>query len=106
MEEDVAKTPDAISNIIQGIQSDSFENRFIRKDGSITHMQWTAHWSTEEGILFCVARDTTEKKNLEAQFLRAQRMESIGNLAVNARYAMPRGGALSISASNLMLDEH
>lgn len=80
-EEDVAKTSDAIGNIIQGKRSGSFENRFIRKSGSITHMQWTAYWSAEEGILFCVARDTTEKKNLEAQFLRAQRMESIGTLA-------------------------
>lgn len=81
VEEDVAKTSDAISNIIQGIQSGSFENRFIRKGGSIAHMQWTAYWSAEEEILFCVARDITEKKNLEAQFLRAQRMESIGTLA-------------------------
>lgn len=79
--EDVAETAEAISTIIRGKHTGSFENRFVRKDGAITHMQWTAHWSADEEILFCVARDTTEKKNLEAQFLRAQRMESIGTLA-------------------------
>lgn len=79
--EDAAKTFDAISDIIQGKRTGSFENRYLGEDGGITHMQWTAHWSEEEEILFCVARDLTEKKNLEAQFLRAQRMESIGTLA-------------------------
>ena len=59
----------------------SFENRCYRKDRSIGHLQWTVQWSEEEQILFCVGRDITDAKQLEVQFLRAQRMESIGTLA-------------------------
>ncbi|MCU1400151.1 MAG: hybrid sensor histidine kinase/response regulator [Acidimicrobiales bacterium] len=59
----------------------SFENRCYRKDGTIAHLQWTVQWSEEEQIMFCVGRDITDAKQLEVQFLRAQRMESIGTLA-------------------------
>ncbi len=79
--EDRALTGETAAAIMDGHSTRSFENRYQRKDGSIAFMQWAAHWSGAERILFCVARDITEKKSLESQFLRAQRMESIGTLA-------------------------
>ncbi|MCU1389186.1 MAG: hybrid sensor histidine kinase/response regulator [Ilumatobacteraceae bacterium] len=59
----------------------SFENRCYRRDGTIVHLQWNVQWSEEEQIMFCVGRDITDAKQLEVQFLRAQRMESIGTMA-------------------------
>ncbi len=59
-----------------------FEKEYIRKDGSRVPVIIGASVfedSKEEGVAFVV--DLTEPKKLELQFLRAQRMESIGTLA-------------------------
>jgi PAS domain S-box-containing protein len=59
-----------------------YEKQFIHKDG--THVPVFVgpamfEDNREEG--FCFVLDLTERKKLEKQFLRAQRMESIGTLA-------------------------
>ncbi len=59
-----------------------YEKEYIRKDGSRVPVIIGASVfedSKEEGVAFVV--DLTEPKKLEQQFLRAQRMESIGTLA-------------------------
>ena len=59
-----------------------YEKEFIRKDGSRVHILVGAaafEDSPEEGV--CFVLDLTDRKKLEHQFLRAQRMESIGTLA-------------------------
>jgi PAS domain S-box-containing protein len=59
-----------------------FEKECIRKDGSHVPVLISAasfEDSPEEGVAFAV--DLTERKRLEQQFLRSQRMESIGTLA-------------------------
>lgn len=59
-----------------------YEKEFYRKDGTrvpILIGSATFEDCPEEGVCFIV--DLTERKKLEQQFLRAQRMESIGTLA-------------------------
>ncbi|MEO7996171.1 MAG: PAS domain S-box protein [Gemmatimonadaceae bacterium] len=59
-----------------------FEKEYIRKDGTrVPVLIGAARFqdSAEEGVSFIL--DLTERKKLEQQFLRAQRMESIGTLA-------------------------
>jgi PAS domain S-box-containing protein len=59
-----------------------FEKELIRKDGSRVHIlvgSATFEDNPAEGLSFVL--DLTERKKLEKQFLRAQRMESIGTLA-------------------------
>jgi PAS domain S-box-containing protein len=59
-----------------------YEKAYIRKDGSKVPVLIGASSfedSPEEGVCFVV--DLTERKKLEQQFFRAQRMESIGTLA-------------------------
>jgi PAS domain S-box-containing protein len=59
-----------------------YEKEFIRKDGSrVPVLLGTAAFedNPDEGVSFVL--DLTERKKLEQQFLRAQRMESIGTLA-------------------------
>ena len=53
---------------------------FRRKDGSEFQGEAIAA-VMPDGNLLAIIRDTTERKKLEQQFLRAQRMESIGTLA-------------------------
>jgi len=78
---DRPKTVQAAAAVMAGQPTIGFENRCVRKDGTITHIMWSAGWSESDRSLFCVARDNTERRKLEEQFLRAQRLESIGALA-------------------------
>ena len=79
--DDRDKTRLAVSTARAGTPVRNFENRCRRRNGSVATLQWTIQWSEQEQIMFCVGRDVTEAKHLEAQVLRAQRMESIGTLA-------------------------
>ena len=59
-----------------------YEKEFLRKDGSsVPALIGAAAFEDhpDEGVCFAV--DLTERKKLERQFLRSQRMESIGTLA-------------------------
>ena len=61
------------------------EMRQVRRDGSeiIVESRWTLVRDEREQpkAILVINTDVTEKKRMEAQFLRAQRMESIGTLA-------------------------
>jgi len=67
----------------EGKEVPLIEERFIRLDGTPVDVEVVAIPCTYMGKLevHSVVRDITEKKKLEAQLLRAQRMESIGTLA-------------------------
>ncbi|MDI6765452.1 MAG: PAS domain S-box protein [Bacteroidota bacterium] len=61
------------------------EYRFLLKDGRIRHIESQGSIIKDKdgkiSQVVVVSRDVTEKKILEQQFLRSQRMESIGTLA-------------------------
>ncbi len=61
----------------------TFEAHGLRKDRTEFPIEISiAGWKTEDGTFFTgIIRDITEKKRLESQLLRKQRMESIGTLA-------------------------
>jgi PAS domain S-box-containing protein len=48
------------NNILNGINENYFKNVYIRKDGKLVPMVWTATWDTEEKLFFAVARDASE----------------------------------------------
>jgi PAS domain S-box-containing protein len=52
-------------SFINAGQTIYFDNRFITKSGKIKWISWTATKGTEEGLIFCVGKDITDKKNLE-----------------------------------------
>jgi len=81
MLEDQAASSEVMVSVLAGREVRNFENRVMRKDGEVVWMQWSGRWSPVDRIIFCVARDITEKRQLEQQFMRAQRVESIGTLA-------------------------
>ena len=43
-----------------------FVNRYVRKDGSIVSVLWSASWSASKKMMFCVAHDVTERTRIEA----------------------------------------
>jgi diguanylate cyclase (GGDEF)-like protein len=50
-----------------GDQKIDFENRYIRKDGQIAYIQWSARWSEDKKVRVAVARDITKHKQLLEQ---------------------------------------
>jgi PAS domain S-box-containing protein len=72
----------ALEEIAAKGTSTPYEKEYVRKDGSrvaILIGAATFEDNPNEGVCFLL--DITERKKLEQQFLRAQRMESIGTLA-------------------------
>jgi PAS domain S-box-containing protein len=69
--------------LLRGEAPPLIERQFRRKDGSLLPVWLSANliFFGEKKVVSTLVRDLTEKKAMEAQFLRAQRMESIGLLA-------------------------
>ncbi|MES2188193.1 MAG: diguanylate cyclase [Pseudomonadota bacterium] len=65
-EEDLPRTIAAITEIVAGIDTPHFENRYRRKDGSIAHIMWSARWSEDNQVRVAVARDVSGRKRAEA----------------------------------------
>jgi PAS domain S-box-containing protein len=53
--------------IARGKPTVSFENRYVRKDGSVRVLDWTATPDVENGLMYAMARDVTERRNTEAK---------------------------------------
>ena len=84
--EDMQKTKLASERIMQGQNSTNFENRYIRKDGSIVHLSWSARWDATDRIRYGTARDATEKKNAEKTI--ATERKRLSDLFMNAPVSM------------------
>lgn len=64
--DDRAASRALVESINAGTPSPDHENRYLRKDGSIVHVMWSAQWLEEEQVRIGVARDITERKRAEA----------------------------------------
>jgi PAS domain S-box-containing protein len=64
-QEDRAKTAEAIAAVMRGVKMMNFENRYVCKDGRLCSMLWSARWDESRRLMYCVGRDTIEKKQTE-----------------------------------------
>jgi diguanylate cyclase (GGDEF)-like protein/PAS domain S-box-containing protein len=64
--EDRERTLAAASEIMAGQPNVGFENRYVRKDGQVVHIMWSARWSEVDHLRIAVARDVTERKRSES----------------------------------------
>ncbi|MBD8872056.1 GGDEF domain-containing protein [Rhodanobacter sp. DHB23] len=55
--------------IMDGKHASNFQNRYVRKDGQVVHIMWSARWSGEDRLRIAVARDITELKRAESMRL-------------------------------------
>lgn len=63
-----------------GVSQYTNRNHFVRPDGTIVPMLWSATWIEQDQVCHCVGRDMTEYDALEKQAHAAQRLEAIGQL--------------------------
>jgi diguanylate cyclase (GGDEF)-like protein/PAS domain S-box-containing protein len=68
----------------------NFQNRWIRKDGSIVHLSWAVRRAKDHGLTYATARDITESYRTQAELRKSKdrlssMLESIGDafFAVN-----------------------
>ncbi len=73
--------------IRSGAATDSFENRYVHKDGHAVYVMWSAVWSPTDGLFYSVARDVSrrrilelKRRDLEERLNQSQRLESVGQL--------------------------
>ncbi|PWV74535.1 sensor domain-containing diguanylate cyclase [Halomonas sp. A11-A] len=63
--DDLAASLASITRVMKGQSHIDFRNRYIRKDGGIVHILWSARWYEEEGVRIGVARDVTALRQAE-----------------------------------------
>ncbi|MCU1729921.1 diguanylate cyclase [Pseudomonas sp. 7P_10.2_Bac1] len=66
---DRERTVQAADGVREGDPQFNFENRYLRKDGSVIHILWSARWSDDYRLHIAVARDITERKLAESRQL-------------------------------------
>ena len=60
--DDRDRTLAAAQKVMNGEPHIDFENRYIRKDGGIAEIMWSARWFEPDGVRLAVARDVTAQK--------------------------------------------
>ncbi|WP_290797973.1 sensor domain-containing diguanylate cyclase [Halomonas sp.] len=65
--DDLAASLASIIRVMNGQPHVDFRNRYIRKDGGIVHILWSARWYEEEGVRIGVARDVTALRQAEEE---------------------------------------
>lgn len=63
---DRARTLQAAEKIVKGSPHALFENRYVRKDGEVVDIMWSARWSEADQVRVAVARDVTERKHADS----------------------------------------
>ncbi len=65
--EDRERTLQVASQVMAGQPSLHFENRYVRKDGTLVDIMWSARWSESDQLRVGVARDITRRKYSESR---------------------------------------
>jgi PAS domain S-box-containing protein len=79
--EDQAKTNQAAAELRSSGKVTNFVNRYIRNDGSLVDVLWSASWSEEDKLTFAVAHDITERARTEEALKEAKKEADRANRA-------------------------
>jgi len=84
--DDVEKTEREASSLAEGTKTVHFQNRYLGKGGGVHWMEWTSIPLPEEGLIYGVARDITERKELEQELERLSHHDSLTGLFNRHRF--------------------
>lgn len=93
--DDRATTRTEVERLREGRKTIHFENRYLRKDGSIRWIAWTASPSRDEELIYAAGRDITRAKAAESELRRSEaRTRSILDNALGSLVAMDAQGVI------------
>lgn len=88
--DDLEKTQVKIELLSTKNATVDFENRFVKKNGSIVYLQWKANFNITNNLIYAIARDNTEIRETQEKLLtsekslnEAQRIAKIGSWDFN-----------------------
>ncbi|KPQ20895.1 GGDEF domain-containing protein [Halomonas sp. HL-93] len=84
--DDLAATRDSITRVMSGKPHIDFRNRYIRKDGGVVHILWSARWYEEEGVRIGVARNVTDLMQAEEELRHLALHDPLTKLANRALF--------------------
>jgi PAS domain S-box-containing protein len=108
--EDAAKSRELFQRFTQGSHREyQMEKRYVRKDGQVLWARvsvcMASGASGHGGLAIGMVEDITEKRNLEAKFIEAQKMEVIGHLAGGVAHDFNNILAVIMGYSDLMIQK-
>lgn len=83
--DDIGRTADAAAGLTVGRPAIAFENRFRTSGGDYRWLNWTATAADQEGVIYAVARDDTERRRTE-QALAAARDEALAAARLKSQF--------------------
>ena len=86
--DDQAATLAEVSRLSRGETTLRFRNRYLRVDGQPVWLEWNARAVPDEGVIYAVARDVTERVRLEAELEKSRR--DIDDFMENANVPLHR----------------
>lgn len=102
--EDLERTLQSIDRVMGGYLQRYFENRYIRKDGQVVYISWSATWSEEHQLRIGVARDITQRKFDDGELVAPQLLpedQSCWQLSASPRRLVsPQGISIALSAQD------
>lgn len=75
--DDIKSTLEASKILETGEKILSFDNRYLKKDGSYNWLSWKAFPDTEDGLIYAIARDIQERKEMEQKLLLLSQTDSM-----------------------------
>lgn len=77
--DEVAISQKRMAGFVKSGEILSFENRYVSKSGKVKSLAWTTTKSADNGFFFSVAKDITEKRELEELLQKASNLAKIGS---------------------------
>lgn len=91
--DDLQSTRNELQSIKEtSVSTRNFENRYFKKNGEIVHLEWVSTTENNDGLIYAVARDITERKKMndllmrnEKLFNASQSVAKLGNFSYNTK---------------------
>ncbi|MEN9572061.1 MAG: Phytochrome-like protein cph1 [Bacteroidota bacterium] len=69
----IASSMQIMMDVKAGMETNNFQNLYVRKDGSLVPMMWSARWDEEVQLVYCIGRDATEKLRTERALIESEK---------------------------------